>query len=187
MLKYFIMNNKKRKLIFNNHKDNLKWDIYFMSLAKLSALRSKDPLTKVGACIVSPDNYVISLGYNGMPTSYLNKEVNNDDLFTWNRPTTQNDVLNSKYTYVVHAEANAIINANITNSKIIPGSILYVTHSPCYHCAKLIVQSKISKVVYAVAYKPDSDDFKASNKIFAAFNIECKAIENDFDLDFHIK
>lgn len=96
-----------------------------MSLAKLSALRSKDPLTKVGACIVSPDNYVISLGYNGMPTSYLNKEVNNDDLFTWNRPTTQNDVLNSKYTYVVHAEANAIINANITNSKIIPD--LYYT------------------------------------------------------------
>lgn len=76
------MNNKTRKLIFNNHKDNLKWDIYFMSLAKLSALRQKDPLTKVGACIVSPDNYVISLGYNGMPTSYLNKEVNNDDLFT---------------------------------------------------------------------------------------------------------
>lgn len=181
------MNLKTKKIIFNEDKDNIKWDIYFMSLAKLSALRSKDPTTKVGACIVSPNNYVISLGYNGMPTSFNNAEVNNDEAFPWNRPENADDVLHSKYTYVVHAEANAIINANLTNSKIEPGSSIFVTHSPCYHCAKLIVQSKISKVYYANEYKPEADDFKASLKIFNTFGIKLIHIEKDFDLDFKIK
>ncbi|BAP39550.1 deoxycytidylate deaminase [Metamycoplasma canadense] len=181
------MNLTTEKNFFNKDKDNIKWEIYFMSLAKLSALRSKDPTTKVGACIVSPNNYVISLGYNGMPTSFNNKEVDNDEVFPWNRPNQSNDVLGSKYTYVVHAEANAIINANLTNSKIEPGSSIFVTHSPCYNCAKIIVQSKISKVYYANAYKPESDDFKASLKIFNAFGIECIKIDNDFDIEFKIK
>ncbi|WP_277870930.1 deoxycytidylate deaminase [Metamycoplasma phocicerebrale] len=181
------MNSKTKKIIFNEHKDNIKWEIYFMALAKLSALRSKDPTTKVGACIVSPHNYVVSLGYNGMPTSFNNSTLNNDEIFPWSRPNESQDVLNSKYTYVVHAEANAIINANLTNSKIESGCSIFVTHSPCYHCAKLIVQSKISKVYYAIAYKEESDDFKASEKIFQAFGIECIKINNDFDLDFKIK
>ncbi|TPR53403.1 dCMP deaminase family protein [Metamycoplasma neophronis] len=158
-----------------------------MSLAKLSAMRSKDPTTKVGACIVSPSNYVISLGYNGMPTSYNDVQMNNDELFTWDRPNSANDILNSKYTYVVHAEANAIINANLTSSKIESNSSIYVTHSPCYNCAKLIVQSKISKVYYAIAYKPESEDFLASEKIFKAYGIECKKIDNDFDIEFNLK
>ncbi|TPE58109.1 deoxycytidylate deaminase [[Mycoplasma] falconis] len=158
-----------------------------MSLAKLSALRSKDPTTKVGACIVSPDNYVISLGYNGMPTGYNNQETNNDLMFSWERPKDQSDVLNSKYTYVVHAEANAIINANINNASIIKGSSIYVTHSPCYHCAKLIVQSKIAKVYYAEAYKPESDDFKASKVIFDSFGVKMIKMEKDFEIDFKIK
>ncbi|WP_369085978.1 cytidine/deoxycytidylate deaminase family protein [Metamycoplasma spumans] len=181
------MNLQTKKIIFDQNKDNIKWDIYFMSLAKLSAMRSKDPTTKVGACIVSPTNYVISLGYNGMPTSYNNFEVNNDELFTWDRPHSSGDIINSKYTYVVHAEANAIINANLTSSKIEPNSTIYVTHSPCYNCAKMIVQSKISRVYYAIGYKPDSEDFLASEKIFKAYGIECKQIENDFDIDFKIK
>ncbi|SGA02910.1 ComE operon protein 2 [Mycoplasmopsis arginini] len=88
---------------------------------------------------------------------------------------------------MVHAEANAIINANLTNSKIEPGSSIFVTHSPCYNCAKLIVQSKISKVYYANEYKPEADDFKASLKIFNTFGIKLIHIEKDFDLDFKIK
>ncbi|WP_277869740.1 deoxycytidylate deaminase [[Mycoplasma] phocidae] len=181
------MNKETKNIILNANKDNIKWEIYFMALAKLSAMRSKDPTTKVGACIVSPNNYVVSLGYNGMPTSFNNKTLNNDDIFPWNRPEKSQDVLNSKYTYVVHAEANAIINANLTNSKIESNSSIFVTHSPCYHCAKLIVQSKISKVYYAIAYKEESDDFKASEKIFQAFGIECIKIKDDFDLNFRIK
>ncbi|WP_240939125.1 deoxycytidylate deaminase [Mycoplasma phocoeninasale] len=181
------MNKEISKIILNENKDNIKWDIYFMALAKLSALRSKDPTTKVGACIVSPDKYVISLGYNGMPTSYENKEVDNDELFTWERPSSSGDILNSKYTYVVHAETNAIINANLTSSKIIPGSSIFVTHSPCYNCAKLIVQSKISNVYYAIAYKEDSEDFQASEKIFKAYNINFSKISDDFDIEFVLK
>lgn len=181
------MNSKSKKIIFDDKKDNIKWEIYFMSLAKLSALRSKDPTTKVGACIVSPNNYVISLGYNGMPTSFNNTEVDNDEIFPWNRPNDADDVLHSKYTYVVHAEVNAIINANLTNSKIEPGSAIFITHSPCYNCAKMIVQSKISKIYYANEYRAQTDDFKASLKIFNSFGIEVIKIENDFDLEFHIK
>ncbi|MBN0919352.1 dCMP deaminase family protein [Mycoplasma gypis] len=158
-----------------------------MSLAKLSALRSKDPTTKVGACIVNNDKYVISLGYNGMPTNYegnKRKQSDNDKMFSWERPQEQNDVLNSKYTYVVHAEQNAIINANITNSKIEKGSTIYITHSPCFNCAKLIVQSKIKRVVFAQAYRPDSDEYKASEYILRSMGVEVKMLEEDFDLEF---
>ncbi|AWX69745.1 deoxycytidylate deaminase [[Mycoplasma] anseris] len=158
-----------------------------MSLAKLSAMRSKDPDTKVGACIVNSNNYVVSLGYNGMPTSYKNTRKNNDNSFTWERPENKDEVIKSKYTYVVHAEANAIINANITSSKIEPGSILYVTHSPCYHCAKLIVQSKIGKVIYEQAYRPEADDFLASKKIFDAFGIDLVKYDEEFDIELKLK
>ena len=100
------------KEIFTD-KNNIKWDAYFMSLAKLSAFRSKDPNTKVGACIVNKNKYVVSLGYNGMPTGVNETKKNNDEYFSWDRPKDKDDVLNSKYTFVIHAEQNAIINANI--------------------------------------------------------------------------
>lgn len=126
------------KEIFTD-KNNIKWDAYFMALAKLSAFRSKDPNTKVGACIVNKNKYVVSLGYNGMPTGVNETRKNNDEYFSWDRPKDKDDVLNSKYTFVIHAEQNAIINANITNSNIEEGSTIYVTHFPCYNCAKLLV------------------------------------------------
>ncbi|WP_412031441.1 deoxycytidylate deaminase [Metamycoplasma buccale] len=170
-----------KKELFNKEKGTINWDAYFMSLAKLSAMRSKDPLTKVGACIVNKNNYVVSLGYNGMPTGVNISKKNNDDYFTWDRPENKEDIINSKYTYVVHAETNAIVNANLTSSKIEEGSTLYVTHSPCYNCAKLIVQSKIAKVIYCVAYKPECDDFKASEKIFKTFGVETIKFQ-DFEL-----
>ena len=100
------------KEIFTD-KNNIKWDAYFMALAKLSAFRSKDPNTKVGACIVNKNKYVVSLGYNGMPTGVNETRKNNDEYFSWDRPKDKDDVLNSKYTFVIHAEQNAIINANI--------------------------------------------------------------------------
>ena len=51
----------------DKRKDYISWDEYFMGVAKLSALRSKDPNTQVGACIVSEDNKILSMGYNGLP------------------------------------------------------------------------------------------------------------------------
>ena len=114
--------------------DYINWDEYFMGVAMLAARRSKDPNTQVGACIVSPDNIIISTGYNGMPKGC------SDDEFPWDR--TGED---TKYPYVVHAELNAILNANGRN---LQGSRLYVALFPCNECAKAIIQSGVAEVVY---------------------------------------
>ncbi len=114
--------------------DYISWDEYFMGIAMLAARRSKDPSTQVGACIVSPDNIIISTGYNGMPKGC------SDDEFPWDREGEQ-----TKYPYVVHAELNAILNAN---GRDLRGSRIYVALFPCNECAKAIIQSGIREVVY---------------------------------------
>ena len=114
--------------------DYINWDEYFMGIAMLAARRSKDPNTQVGACIVSPDNIIISTGYNGMPKGC------SDDDFPWERTGQE-----TKYPYVVHAELNAILNANGRN---LQGSRIYVALFPCNECAKAIIQSGIKEVVY---------------------------------------
>lgn len=114
--------------------DYISWDEYFMGVAKLAACRSKDPSTQVGACIVSPDDIIISTGYNGMPKGC------SDDEFPWNRDGEDN-----KYPYVVHAELNAILNAN---GRDLRGSRVYVALFPCNECAKAIIQSGVREVVY---------------------------------------
>ena len=115
-------------------KDYITWDEYFMGIAMLAAKRSKDPNTQVGACIVSPDNIIISTGYNGMPTGC------SDDVFPWAREGEE-----TKYPYVVHAELNAILNAN---GRDLRGSRLYVALFPCNECAKAIIQSGVKEVLY---------------------------------------
>ena len=117
-------------------KDYINWDEYFMGIAMLAAKRSKDPNTQVGACIVSPDNIIISTGYNGMPKGC------SDDEFPWDREGQQDM---TKYPYVVHAELNAILNAN---GRDLRGSRIYVALFPCNECAKAIIQSGISEVLY---------------------------------------
>ena len=84
--------------------DYITWDEYFMGVAKLSALRSKDPNTQVGACIVSEDNKILSMGYNGFPTGC------NDDEFPWSKESEETDPYNAKYLYSTHGELNAILN-----------------------------------------------------------------------------
>ena len=115
-------------------KDYITWDEYFMGIAMLAAKRSKDPNTQVGACIVSPDNIIISTGYNGMPTGC------SDDVFPWAREGEE-----TKYPSVVHAELNAILNAN---GRDLRGSRLYVALFPCNECAKAIIQSGVKEVLY---------------------------------------
>ena len=114
--------------------DYISWDEYFMGVAMLAAQRSKDPNTQVGACIVSQDNIIISTGYNGMPKGC------SDDEFPWNRYGDDN-----KYPYVVHAELNAILNAN---GRDLRGSRLYVALFPCNECAKAVIQSGIKEIFY---------------------------------------
>jgi dCMP deaminase len=114
----------------------LKWDEYFMGVAELSAQRSKDPNTQVGACIVNPENnHIVSIGYNGLPKGF------NDDEFSWEN---SDDFAEDKLSYIVHAEANAILNSNMD----LNGSDIYVTMFPCNECAKLLSQSGIKKVIY---------------------------------------
>ena len=114
--------------------DYITWDEYFLGVAMLAARRSKDPNTQVGACIVSPDNIIISAGYNGLPNGC------SDDEYPWAREGEQ-----TKYPYVVHAELNAILNAN---GRDLRGSRLYVALFPCNECAKAIIQSGVKEVLY---------------------------------------
>ena len=110
------------------------WDEYFMGVAMLAARRSKDPNTQVGACIVSPDNIIISTGYNGLPNGC------SDDEYPWEREGEE-----TKYPYVVHAQLNAILNAN---GRDLRGSRLYVALFPCNECAKAIIQAGVKEVLY---------------------------------------
>ena len=117
--------------------DYFSWDEYFMGIAQLSAMRSKDPNTQVGACIVSKENKILSMGYNGFPKGC------DDDVFPWNR---EGDLENSKYAYVTHSELNAILNYR---GGSLEGTKMYVTLFPCNECAKAIIQAGIRELVYA--------------------------------------
>lgn len=146
--------------------DYLSWDEYFMGVASLSAMRSKDPNTQVGACIVNSDDRIVGIGYNGLPRG------TNDDSFSWNN-TNQEDLLNSKYAYVVHAEANAILNAT-TNLK---DSKLYVTLFPCNECSKLIVQSGIKELIFVSNKYQNTLAHQASIRILEAAGVTYRQIE----------
>ena len=130
--------------------DYIKWDEYFMGIALLSTERSKDPGTSVGACIVSQDNKILSVGYNGMPNGC------SDDEFPWAR---EGDNLNTKYFYVCHAELNAILNYTGTNMK---GAKIYTTLFPCNECTKALIQVGIKEVIYLSDKYAHTDSVKAS-------------------------
>ncbi|MFA6846527.1 MAG: dCMP deaminase family protein [Sphaerochaetaceae bacterium] len=146
-------------------KDYLSWDEYFMGVAVLSSLRSKDPSTQVGACIVNQDKKIVGVGYNGFPTGC------DDDELPWDR---EGDWLNTKYPYVCHAELNAILNSNVGNLK---GCTLYVALFPCNECAKAIIQAGIKNVVYLSDKYKDSDNTIASKKMFDEAKIAYRHLE----------
>jgi len=131
----------------------ISWDEYFMGIASLSALRSKDPSTQVGACIVDSNNKVVSIGYNGMPRGV------NESKLTWNK----NEGLDSKYLYVCHAEFNAILNTR--DGSQLHGCRLYVTLFPCNECAKAVIQTGIKEVIYASDKYKDTVGTQASRKL----------------------
>lgn len=134
--------------------NNISWDEYFMGIAKLSALRSKDPNTKVGACIVDTNHKVVSIGYNGMPGGLPEEEL------SWRR---DGDGLDSKYLYVCHAEFNAILNTR--NGSDLRGCTLFVTLFPCNECAKAVIQTGIKEVVYLDNKYKDTTETQASLKM----------------------
>ena len=153
--------------------DYISWDEYFMGVAKLAARRSKDPSTQVGACIVSPEDIIISTGYNGMPKGC------SDDEFPWDREGEE-----TKYPYVVHAELNAILNAN---GRDLRGSRVYVALFPCNECAKAIIQSGVKEVLYLSDKYKDSMTDLASKRMLRAAGVKFTQLrpEHDFiTLDF---
>jgi len=165
------MNEKRKKY--------LSWDGYFMGIAFISSLRSKDPNTRHGACIVNLDNKIIGIGYSGFPIGC------SDDEFPWNRDGELN---NTKTPYVVHAELNAILNSssNIKGAKM----FLYSEkgYYPCSECSKAIIQSGISEVIMATAIIGDTDRFiwEPTQRMFKkakvktsiiGFNLLCKDMD----------
>ena len=157
------MNNIKKR------DDYISWDEYFMGIAKLTAGRSKDPNTQVGACIVSSDNRVLSCGYNGAPNNFK------DDNFPWAR---EGKPLDTKYMYVCHAEANAIDNFR-GYKKESEGARIYVDLFPCNECAKRIIQSGIKEVIYLSDKYKDSDSTIASKMMFDVCGVTYRQMHKD--------
>ena len=146
----------------------ISWDEYFMGVSLLSSMRSKDPSTQVGACIVSDDNKIMSVGYNGFPRGC------SDDEFPWERSGEHpND---TKYPFVCHAELNAILNAGGHN---LSGSIIFVALFPCNECAKSIIQSGIKEVVYISDKYADSEGTRASKRMLKAAGVKLTKFKSD--------
>lgn len=135
-----------------------------MGIALLSAQRSKDPNTQVGACIVNPEKKIVATGYNGFPIGC------SDDDLPWNR---DGDFIATKYPYVCHAELNAILNSNQQNLK---DCTIYVGLFPCNECAKAIIQAQIKEVVYLNDKYATSDAVIASKKMFELANIKTRQL-----------
>ncbi len=147
--------------------DYINWDEYFMSVALLAAMRSKDPNTQVGACIVGEDDRIISTGYNGFPRGC------SDDEFPWDR-----DGEETKYPYVVHAELNAILNAG---GKSLAGARVYVGLFPCNESAKAIIQAGIKEVIYLSDKYAGTPANNASKRMLRAAKVKLTRFEPDKD------
>lgn len=143
----------------------ISWDDYFMAIAFLSAQRSKDPNRQVGACLVSQNGVILGIGYNGFPRGC------SDDKLPWAKKSKTGDPLETKYPYVCHAEVNAILNTNHASAA---GQKLYVTMFPCNECAKLIIQSGVSEVIYFVEKRFESSDkcYIASHKLLSMAGVK---------------
>ena len=144
----------------DKRKDYISWDEYFMGVAILASMRSKDPNTQVGACIVSQDNKILSMGYNGFPIGC------SDDELPWSREA---EGLDSKYLYTTHSELNAILNYR---GGSLEGATIYVTLFPCNECAKAIIQSGIRKLVYASDKYATAVNVLASKRMLKTAGVE---------------
>lgn len=146
--------------------DYISWDEYFMGVSILSGMRSKDPNTQVGACIVGTDHRILSMGYNGFPNGL------SDEDFPWDR---EGDALETKYPYVTHSELNAILNYR---GGSLEGSTLYVSLFPCNECAKAIIQAGIRTVVYENDKYNGTPMNIAAKKMFDAAGIKYYAYKH---------
>jgi dCMP deaminase len=147
--------------------DYISWDEYFMAVARLAGMRSKDPNSQVGSCIVSPDNKILSIGYNGFPRGCSDEE------FPWIRE--DKDPLRTKYVYVTHSELNAILNYR---GGSLEGSKLYVSLFPCNECAKAIIQAGIKELIYDSDKYSDTPSTIASRRMLRAAGVTFRRYEH---------
>lgn len=152
-------------------KNHLSWDDYFMNLALLTAQRSKDPSTKVGAVLVNEENRIVGVGYNGFPNGC------SDDEFPWER---EGDFLDTKYAYVVHAEENAILNSTTS----LKGASIYVSLFPCNECAKKIIQSGVKEVVYLSDKYDGTPGNTASKRMLNATGVRTRQLTLNQTIQF---
>lgn len=150
----------------------ISWDDYFMGVAYLSSMRSKDDSSQVGACIVNPQNRIVGIGYNGLPIGCSDEE------FPWER---EGEWLDTKYPYVVHAEPNAILNATVP----LQGARMYVTLFPCNECAKLIIQSGIREIIYLSDKYAGTDVDIASKRLLNASGVAWRKLDH-FNLKVNV-
>ncbi len=169
------METKKKKYNLQRT-DYISWDIYFMAIAMLSAMRSKDPNTRVGACIVDSHNRILSIGYNGAPNGWEDEE------FPWNR---EGEYIKTKYAYVVHAERNAMLNYKGSN-KDMQGARLYVALFPCNECAKGIVQLGIKEVIYLSDKYAETDAVIASKRLFDECGVKYRQLDKKSQIKLEI-
>ena len=159
------VDEKEGKDAIKKREDYLPWDEYFMGISLLSAQRSKDPSTQVGACIVDQDNKIVGIGYNGFPRGC------SDDILPWARKA--NDVKDSKYPYVVHAEVNAIMNTTV----MLHNAKMYVALFPCNECAKMIIQAGIKEIIYLSDKYAETDSVKSAKKMFEMAGVKMRKLE----------
>jgi len=151
----------------NKRQDYISWDDYFMGVALLSAQRSKDPSTQVGACIVDTQNRIVGVGYNGFPNGC------SDDSLPWDR---EGNFEETKYPFVVHAEVNAILNNTSTS---LQDCRIFVALFPCNECAKVIIQSGIKEVIYLSNKYKDTPSIKVSERLFKEAGIKTRQLKPD--------
>ena len=152
----------------DKREDYISWDEYFMAVAQLAGMRSKDPHTQVGACIVSEDNKILSMGYNGFPRGC------SDDEFPWGK--TSENPLENKYLYTTHSELNAILNYR---GGSLEGAKLYVTLFPCNECCKAIIQAGITEVIYYSDKYADTDSTIAAKRMFDMVGITYRQYQKE--------
>lgn len=127
----------------------MKFDDYYMNMAYLVAMKSKDESTHIGAVVVGSDNEVRSVGYNSFPRGIQD-----------NLPERQ--VRPEKYYWFEHAERNAIYNATLLGTSL-KGCRMYTNGIPCMDCARAIVQAGIKEVIVDKVWDDNNDDIWIEN------------------------
>ncbi len=145
--------------------DYISWDDYFMGVSILSAQRSKDPNTQVGACLVDRNNKIVGIGYNGFPRGC------SDDELPWCRKAE--NINDTKYPYVVHSEVNAILNS----TKKLHDAKMYVALFPCNECSKIIIQSGVKEIIYLEDKYAETDSVKAAKRMFDMSGVKYRKLE----------